>query len=288
MKSYFKFSKSQKIGVVAIIIVIFIQLVVLNKGNTVGVPNPFAVNKSDYLIEEASSYYSNDKSNNVNSSYVLDDFDPNVNSIDDWVKFGFSKKQAQSIISYKTKINGFKQKEDLKKVFVISTQKYKELEPYIKIPTANNSKNKNNSSSSEADPDNTSVNRVDINTATIEQLIAVKGIGEYTANGILKYKEFLGGFHSKSQLKEVYGISDDNFLIIKSQIQMDSNQITKLNVNELSLPDLKKHPYITWTIANAIIDKRLVNKLASLEFLRIQQYLTQDEYNNLLPYIKYD
>ncbi len=70
MKHFFTFSKSQKVGVVAIVVVIFIQIIILNKGNAVGVPDPFVINKSDYLIEEGCSCYNNNDYKNQDRNHV--------------------------------------------------------------------------------------------------------------------------------------------------------------------------------------------------------------------------
>lgn len=291
MKSYFKFSKGQKIGVVAIIVVILVQIVILNKGNAIGIPDPFVIDKSEYKINEGNSYYSedkldNDKVNNVNYSYVLYDFDPNSTSVDGWISFGFSEKQANTIVNYKTKISGFKKKEDLKKVYVISEEKYIELEPYIKIES--NSSYKSKTYSDDKENNKTNLLLVELNSATVEDLVNIKGVGDYTAKGIIKYKELLGGFHSVNQLKEVYGISEENYEKIKPQVEINLAVITKLNVNHLSIPELKKHPYISWKVANAIIDKRLISKLTSIQFLVDDNYLTHEELHNLSPYIIYE
>jgi competence protein ComEA len=48
--------------------------------------------------------------------------------------------------------------------------------------------------------------KVDLNTATIEQLEAVKGIGHDTAQHILDYKKEHGKFTSMEQLEAVNGV----------------------------------------------------------------------------------
>lgn len=289
MKSYLTFSKGQKIGVVTIAIIILIQIIVLNTENGVGMPDPFIVDNSDYLIEEENASAINgqssyNKGNKQSYDYVLYDFNPNSILIEEWLGFGFSEKQAKTIISYKTKIGGFKKKEDLQKVYVISKNKYAELEPYIKIESKSYEAKTYNDNSEKIEVD---LLVIELNSATHEELINIKGVGDYTAKGILKYKKILGGFHSVNQLKEVYGISDDNYEKIKPQIEIDISTIIRLNVNYLSVPELKKHPYITWEIANAIIDKRLIDKLTTVQFLVEDNYITQEELDRLLPYIKY-
>lgn len=292
MKSYFTFSKSQKIGVVAILIVILIQIIILNKGNAVGVPDPFIIDKSEYVIDEGnSSQYDKkvDGSNtdeNINSSYVLFDFDPNKVTLEDWVSFGFSQKQAKSIISYKQKINGFKEKGDLKDVYVISDSKYAELEPYIKISV--NAETSNKAGQDKHEEIELSSTVIDLNSATQEELIQINGVGEFTAKGIIKYRKSLGGYHSVNQLKEVYGISEENFEKIKPQLAINEVQLKTINVNQLSIQSLIKHPYVNWNVAQAIVDKRLFNTLSSLQFLVENNYLSQEELNKVLPYVVYE
>ena len=49
---------------------------------------------------------------------------------------------------------------------------------------------------------------VNINTATMEELQAVKGIGEGRAYQIIAYRDRLGGYTSVEQIKDIKGIGD--------------------------------------------------------------------------------
>lgn len=290
MKNYFTFSKGQKIGVTAIAICIVGFTILLNKENKITIPDPFMVDVSQYQIMEDDSNQNKYFDKKVSSvKYSLQSFDPNMYKVSDWEKIGFSAKQAKSIVSFKNKLKGFKRKEDLKKSFVIDDAKYAELEPYIQIdetyyiePNSNNKyiKETNNGINKE-------VVQIELNSANKTDLVKIKGIGEYTAGNILKYKKEIGGYHSVIQLKEVYGISDENYELIIPQISINSSNISKINVNVLSISDLKKHPYISWGCAKAIIDQRFKGKLTSIQFLLYNDELTQDEIDNLIPYIEY-
>ncbi len=50
--------------------------------------------------------------------------------------------------------------------------------------------------------------KIDVNEATIEQLIEIKGIGKSKANAIIKYRKEIGGFNSMDELIGVKGIGN--------------------------------------------------------------------------------
>ena len=60
--------------------------------------------------------------------------------------------------------------------------------------------------------------RVNINTATKEELQSLSGIGESTASKIITYREENGKFKTIEDIKNVSGIGDAKFESIKNQI----------------------------------------------------------------------
>jgi len=61
---------------------------------------------------------------------------------------------------------------------------------------------------------------LDLNTATIEQLDTLPGVGEVTAQKIVDYREEHGGFGSVDELGEVPGIGDKRLADLREQVRL--------------------------------------------------------------------
>lgn len=60
--------------------------------------------------------------------------------------------------------------------------------------------------------------KVNLNTASKEELMALSGIGEVKADAMIRYREEHGGFQSVEDVKKIEGIKDGVFNKIKDQI----------------------------------------------------------------------
>lgn len=68
------------------------------------------------------------------------------------------------------------------------------------------------------EPQEAEKGRVNLNTATREQLMGLSGIGEARAADIIRYREEHGGFRKIEDIKKVPGIKDAAFQKIKDEI----------------------------------------------------------------------
>ena len=87
-------------------------------------------------------------------------------------------------------------------------------------PTAGMASNAaaSSSSSSPGPAASSAAGKVNLNTATAADLQKLNGIGEKKAEQIIAYREQKGGFKSIDELKEVSGIGDKTFDVLKDQI----------------------------------------------------------------------
>lgn len=123
-----------------------------------------------------------------------------------------------------------------------------------------------------------------LNMADTTQLKTIPGIGPYFARKIVEYGQRLGGYISVDQLDEI----EDFPLGAKDYLVIENPSPRKLNVNQLSLNELRRHPYINFYQARAITDyRRLHGPIRSLDDLRLSKDFPQESIDRLKPYVEY-
>ena len=127
-------------------------------------------------------------------------------------------------------------------------------------------------------------NCIVLNTADTTDLKTVPGIGPYYARKIIEYGKRLGGYVSVDQLDEIEGFPLD----AKDYLTIEGATPHLLNVNTLSLNELRRHPYINFYMAKAITDyRRLHGPLRSLNDLRLSKDFPPEVIKRLEPYVEF-
>ena len=145
-------------------------------------------------------------------------FNPNTIAVEDMVRLGFSRKQAESIDHYRAKGGRFRRKEDFAKSYTVSDAMYRRLEAYIDIPL------------------------LDINKADSAAFDGLPGIGGYFARKMVEYRIRLHGYSYPEQLMDIYHFDQEKFDKLKDLITVGTAEPYPL----WSLPadSLRLHPYI--------------------------------------------
>jgi competence ComEA-like helix-hairpin-helix protein len=131
---------------------------------------------------------------------------------------------------------------------------------------------------------------VELNAADSFMLQKVPGIGPAFARRIVRYRERLGGFHSVSQLSEVYGIDAEKYAELSPWFTVDASLIQPIPINALPADTFLKHPYINYNQARAIRRLRIQKKqrLTGWENLQLMKEFTDEDKARIEPYILFE
>ncbi len=224
-------------------------------------------------------------------------FDPNTADSTQLLRLGLQPWQVRNIYKYRAAGGIYRQPIDFAKLYGLTVKQYRELEPYIRIssdylPASTLVKYKPNYSqnapkdTAEYKPSTKikATEHIVLNTADSAALITIPGIGPYYARRIIQYGNRLGGYVSVEQLDEI----DDFPTEAKQYLVINNPAPKKLNINQLSLNELRRHPYINFYMAKAITDyRRLHGTITSLNELRLIKDFTPEVIKRLTPYVAY-
>lgn len=212
-------------------------------------------------------------------------FNPNTANIAELRKLGFSEFLATRIVNYRLKGGQFRVKADLLKIYNMDSSLYHSLYTYIQLPE------KGEVASRETVSTKTSLKKevyFDLNNADTSEFKSVYGIGPVLAQRIVKFRDGLGGFIDKGQLKEVYGLDSTTVheLSNKTFISADFTP-RKLDVNTADEKQLSSHPYIRKFLAKAIVAYRFQHgAFNNLDELSKISVLKPEEMKRIIPYLK--
>ena len=97
----------------------------------------------------------------------------------------------------------------------------------------------------------------------------------------------LGGFYSREQLKEVYGLQDQQYEEIIRHVFIDTSFLRRMNLNTVDRETLLMHPYLTAYQADAIIAYRdYSGDWKDIHEIMWNQLLPDSVFERIRPYLK--
>ncbi len=260
-------------------------------------------------VESGFTRYSRNTRSSRNPSYYAQPvkrlerfaFDPNTADSTQLLRLGLQPWQVKNIYKYRAAGGIYRKKEDFARLYGLTVKQYRELEPYIHIsadylPASTLIKEEQREEQQgeqrvEHQRDTLRFpvkiaegEHIDLNAADTSLYKKVPGIGSYYSRKIAEYGRRLGGYVSTNQLDEIENFPSE----AKKYFSVNASNVHQLNVNRLSLNELKRHPYINYYQAKAIIDhRRLQGPLHSLSELRLLPDFPVEAIKRLEPYVCY-
>ncbi len=223
-------------------------------------------------------------------------FDPNTADSTELLALGLEPWQVRNIYKYRAKGGVYRKKEDFARVYGLTNKQFRELAPLIRIgsdyqPYSDRGyKNVPYGCAPDSVPGRRFPaklrpgERIELNDADTTILMKVPGIGSYFARQIVRYRKKLGGYYSRDQLLEIQDMPKEAL----EYFEVDPGTVHRLNVNKLTLEDLRRHPYINYYQAKAIVDyRRLYGEIHDIEQLKLMKDFTPDNFERLRYYIEY-
>lgn len=222
----------------------------------------------------------------------LTTFDPNTADSTQLLQLGLSPWQVRNIYKYRAKGGVYRKPEDFARLYGLTQKKYRELLPYIRIssdyqPASKLVGEREKPQPYERDtlkyPIKLQANEhIVLNTADTTTLKKVPGIGSAWAKRIVSYGQRLGGYVSVKQLLDMEDFPKESI----DYFVVSNPHPHQINLNRLSLNDLRRHPYINFFQARAITDyRRLKGNLSSLDQLRLLKDFPPEAIERLKPYV---
>jgi len=130
---------------------------------------------------------------------------------------------------------------------------------------------------------------IEINRCDSITLVKLPGIGPILSARIIRYRRLLGGYAKIEQLKEVYGLPEETYELIKNRISADSTFISRININTAGYKELCHIRYLEkYEIASILKYRQLKGRIEGMSELITNKIITKEKAFKVGPYLKFD
>lgn len=313
IRDYFTFNRKEQRGIAILLGIMILSVLLGNYG-------PFLRKEKDYDLsgfkaqveawmkdtagplqdDRHKSYATGNKSSEPAGpgiAHFLEDpfqFDPNQLDEARWNRVGLDGKIIRNILRYREKGGVFRKKEDLGKIYGMTEEIYKALEPYLMIEEENSAPDpakikdvnlpvikKEEVKAEEIIP------VIELNAADSAQLTLLPGIGPSFASRIVKYRNLLGGFARTDQLLEVRGMDSARFAGMADRLTIDSTLVRRINLNAVTFKEMLRHPYFEYYLVKAIFSVRdKIGVFDSVAQIRQMDIMYPELFDKISPYLE--
>jgi DNA uptake protein ComE-like DNA-binding protein len=195
-----------------------------------------------------------------------------------------------------------KKPSDVLKFRAVKEELWNELIPYIVIEEAKSSEikqytyTKDTSAAASAEKAQEKAEKLiefrknlnfEFNTCNRYNLKQLNLLDSITIEKLIRYKNGLGGFVNLSQLYEIEGIDTNNFAKLKAHLTLNMMSLKTININNCSVSQLSKHPYLSYYMATALVNYRNAHgKYTQMADLKKCMAMNDNLLKKIAPYLR--
>jgi len=183
-------------------------------------------------------------------------FDPNTASSSTLMSLGFSANLASTLENYRAKGGFIQSGKDLYKIWGMPPLLAERLAPFVRTISKST---QNKAWLSAKGPVYAAAAPIDINTATVNEFEALRGIGPVLAARIVGFREKQGGFVRVQDLLLVYGVKDSLLLTLSPYLRLEESRVPRSNFNQASVLQLVQKAGLQPVVAQAVVRWRQQN-----------------------------
>ncbi|MDT0688560.1 helix-hairpin-helix domain-containing protein [Salegentibacter sp. F188] len=284
-KSHFVFNRSQRNGIFLLVCsIVVLQIIYLTVS--------FSSNAEEAPLSSEEIQLYQVRLDSIKLARVQNDsvrnFPFNPNYITDFKGYtlGMSTDEIDRLLRFREAGKWINSAEDFQEVTGVSDSLLNLLSPYFKFPEWVKERKASGVISAGIRP----VATKDLNSASVEELIEVNGIGEVLAARIVNYRSKIGGFMDDIQLKDIYGLNyEARENLLRNYRVIDAPDFLQKNINTIGVIELSEIPYFNYELAREIVNYRKLHEgIASFEELSKINEFPSDKIDRIKLYLTLD
>ena len=222
------------------------------------------------------------------SGYKIYPFNPNFISDFKGYQLGMNISEIDRLHKFRAQNKYVNSAKEFQEVTHISDSLLNSMKEFFKFPDWVSNKNNQNKNSDykpysnkyiDYSKNKNEIEIKDINFATAEDFMNIPGIGEAFANRIITERDKYKGFLSLNQVDDIWGLSPAAIQNLKKYFKIQNiTEVPKLKINDASINEISKLPYLRYSIAKEIVifrskfgDYKSINDLEKVNTFPIEK-----------------
>ncbi|MEZ4852716.1 ComEA family DNA-binding protein [Flavobacterium sp.] len=295
IKSCFVFSSEQRSGIFVLLALILITSFLMFFSDSIfEVLQPKSNQKDNKEWLAFQTEVDSIKKVKQNQKFQIQPFNPNFISDYKGYQLGMTETELDRLFAFRKQNKFVNSAKEFQQVTQISDSLLAAISPYFKFPDWVKNKQSKNSDfiqNSNSKYKQAKIEKINLNSASKEDLMKVYGIGDKLSDIILRDKEKFGTYVSLDQLQFVWGISPETFENIKKYffVEADVAKLKKLKINQASINEIKQFPYFNYYLAKDIVTYRSMNgKITTINDLTKIKDFPQEKLQIIALYLELD